>query len=138
MSEPSLELHTVAIRDDGAFSVLLWEKRPFAVSVERTFEDAERPGHGKRLVIPAGILVCKRTIYQKGGYPTYEILVSGHSRVLFHKGNKETDSEACVIVAESFGSLDGKTAVMDSKGGFEELMALSGGREVFTMLVTGR
>lgn len=137
MSEPSLELHTICIRDDGAFSALLWQGRPFALAVERTFAPGEAP-HGKRLVVPAGILVCKRSMYHAGGYPTYEIEVEGHDRVLFHKGNTEVDSLACVIVAESFGLLSGKTAVMDSKGGFNEFMALAEGRERFTMLVTGR
>lgn len=134
---PSLELKTVAIRDDGCFSVLLWDGRPFAVSLERTFSDGEA-AHGKRLVIPAGILVCKRTQYHRGGYPTYEIEVEGHERVLFHKGNKEEDSLACVLVAESFTLLNGKTAVGDSGGGFNEFMQLANGRERFTMLVSGR
>lgn len=126
-----LELKTVAIREDGCFSVLLWEGRPFAVSVERTFEDL-------RVVIGNGLYDCKRTQYIKGGYPTYEITAPGHSRVLFHKGNKETDSEACVVVAESFGVIDGQTAVLDSAHGFNTFMQLTNGVDSFKMLVTGR
>ena len=126
-----LELKTVAVREDGCFSAMLWEGRPFAVSVERTFE-------GGRVVIGNGVHRCKRSHYHKGGYQTFEILIEGHTRVLFHKGNKETDSEACVIVGESFGDLGGATAVLDSKGGFDEFMRLTAGLDEFDMNVSGR
>lgn len=130
MTEPRLTLATVTVREDGCFSVLLWDGKPFAVSVERTF--------GDKTVIGPGRFECVRSRYHKGGYDTFEIIVPGHTRVLFHRGNKETDSEACVIVAESFGVLDGQTAVLDSKGGFEEFMTLTAGLAAFQMEVTGR
>lgn len=123
-----LQLRTVAILDEGCFGVLKWDGRPFAVSLERTFED-------RRVVIPSGFALCKRSFYTKGGYPTFEITVAGHTRVLFHKGNVEEDSEACVIVAESFGQLHGQTAVLDSRGGFDEFMRLATGLQEFYMEV---
>lgn len=125
-----LELKTVALRDDGCFSALVWDGRPFAVSVERTFDSGPVIGNGKFL--------CRRDFYHKGGYVTYEIQVAGHDRILFHKGNVETDSDACVLVAESFGLLNGATAVLDSRGGFAEFMALTAGIDSFGMEVTGR
>lgn len=131
MSVARLELKTVAVRDDGCFSVLLWDGRPFAVSVEHTFDDG-------RPVLGNGWPECHATKYHKGGYDTFEIMVPGHTRVLFHKGNTEDDSIACVIVAESFGVLNNKTAVQDSKGGFEEFMRLTNGLESFTMKVSDR
>lgn len=126
-----LELKTIAKREDGCFSAVLWDGRPFAVSVERTFDDL-------RVVIGNGRFLCKRSFYNHGQYWTYEIMVEGHSRVLFHKGNKETDSLACVVVAESFAMMDGVTAVGDSKHGFEEFMALTEGLSQFWMEVSGR
>lgn len=132
-----LMVKTVAVRNDGCFSCLLWMGRPFAVSVERTFSPGEAE-HGKHIVIPNGIFVCNRSFYHKGGYPTFEIDVPGHTRVLFHKGNLEDHSEACVIVAESFGMLSGKTAVLDSAGGFNEFMSLTKDYESFQMEVVGR
>lgn len=119
------------MREDGCFGVLLWNGKPFAVSVERTFDDL-------RPVIHAGRFPCKRDFYHKGGYETFEIQVPGHSRVLFHRGNKETDSMACVIVGESFSTLDGVTSVSDSKGGFAEFMELTKGLQTFDLEVTGR
>ena len=130
MSEPRLELHTVARRDDGCFSVLLWDGRPFAVSVEHTY------GEWPKLL--SGEFWCLRDVYHKGGYETFEIQLPGHDRVLFHKGNTEGDSAGCVVVGESFGVLKEVTAVQDSKGGFEEFMLLAKGLNSFKMKVTGR
>lgn len=126
-----LDLKTVAVREDGCFSVLLWDGRPFAVSVERTFEN-------NRVVVGNGVFQCRRDFYHKGGYETFEIYVVGHHRVLFHKGNLEDHSEACIIVGESFGIQQGKTAVLDSGGGFAELMRLTQGLSAFDLVVTGR
>jgi len=124
---PQLELKTVAIRPLGVYSVLLWNDDPFAVSVE-----VSPP------VLVDGIYRCHRDFYHKGGYATFEIEVTGHDRVLFHKGNFGSQSLACVIVAESFAVLDGKIAVADSAHGFAEFMKLTADVEVFDMLVTGR
>jgi len=127
----TFQLVTGAIRPDGCFSMFKFEGRPFAVAVERTFE-YDKP------VIKAGRYWCKKSFYHKGGYPTYEIEVQGHSEVKFHKGNTEKNSTACVCVAESFGQLGGETAVLDSKHGFNEFMALANDVPGFWLEVTGR
>jgi hypothetical protein len=126
-----MELKTVAIRSDGAFSVLLWDSRPFAVTVERTFDDLST-------VIKHGTYKCKRDFFHHGDYETFEIIVSGHNRVLFHKGNREVDSVACICVAESFTRLDGYTAIGDSAHGFAEFMSVTAGLDEFDLIVTGR
>ena len=126
-----MELKTVAIREDGCFGVLLFNGRPFAVTLERTFENL-------RTVIRAGAHQCRRSYYHKGGYETFEITVEGHARVLFHKLNVEEESEACVGVGESFGQLHGETAIIDSKHGFEEFVSLTAGLNEFVLDVTGR
>lgn len=118
----------MAVRDDGCYGVLCWDARPFAVTVERT----------PLVIKESGLYRCWRTRYVRGNYETFEIKVDGHTRVLFHKGNTEADSEGCIIVAESFGLLNGHTAVLDSKGGFAEFMSLTDGLEEFFMSVSGR
>jgi len=141
----SLDLKTIAVRSDGAFSVLLWEGRPFAISVERTFEDGQP-------IIGNGVFECRRDFYHKGGYETFEITVPSHDRVLFHKGAIEDHSLACVILGESFGGLNkltkaysgqaldltDQTAVLGSSAAFEEFMKLTAGLASFDMTVTGR
>lgn len=127
----NVELHTVAIRDDGCFSVLLADGRPFAVTCERTFDDGLP-------VVRAGRHRCFRTFFNHGGYETFEIEVAGHSRVLFHRGSVETDSMACVLVAERFGMVGDKCAVLDSKAGLDEFLAITKDVKEFVLDVVGR
>jgi len=131
------ELKTVAVRPDGCYSVLCLTEgpqfgaRPFAVAVEHTFGDF-------RAVLENGIFRCKRDFYHAGGYPTYEIIVPGHSLVKFHKGNTERDSRGCILVAESFAQFGAQAGVADSAGGFDEFMRLAGGVKEFDLVVSGR
>lgn len=138
---PLFTLKRVARREDGCFGVLLHhapgtfelDGAPFAVTVERTFENS-------RVVIPSGVARCTRTTYWKGGYPTYEIHVPGHTRLLFHKGNMESQSLGCVLVAKSFGEIGMAhgapvNGVIDSAGGFADLMRRSGNVDEFALLI---
>jgi len=125
-----LRLQRVAKHDKGVFGVLVsFLGLPFAVTVERTLDGVEP-------VIPAGVYECKKRRYNKGGYDTFEIAgVVGHDLLLFHKGNKETDSLGCVIVGEKFEYLDGEPAVLESGHGFDEFWKLYGDRDTFTFEV---
>lgn len=127
---PTFELRRVAVREDGCFSAFLCHGRPFAVTNERTFENL-------RVVVGMDVVrKCRRTTYHRGGYETFEIEVPGHSRVLFHRGNKEGDSEGCVLVAESFSTIDGQTIIGDSKNGFAEFMELARSLKEFDLYVS--
>lgn len=110
-------LERVWIGEQGCFGVLMQnDDPPFAVTLERTFKPTNE------VVIPLGIHRCTRSRYYKGGYPTYEIHVPEHSRVLFHKGNKEAHSLGCILVGENyhhFGDIEG---IGNSAGGFKEFM----------------
>lgn len=127
----SLLLRTSGVNQDGCFSVLWLPTRPIAVTIERTFDDL-------RTVIPNGDFRCVSSRYHRGGYDTYEIKVPGHTRVLFHKGNTELDSEGCILVGSSFGLLNGAPAVLASKQAFDNFMQIMSGVEEFTLRVTGR
>lgn len=129
------ELRTVAIRADGCFSVFLYAGRPFAVTCERTFP---APGGIERPVIAAGVHRCRKDFFHRGGYASYSITVPGHSLVKFHRGSLETDSDACVLVAENFAVINGLTAIRDSKAGFDEFMRLADGVPEFDLVVSGR
>jgi hypothetical protein len=110
-------LHRVKIHKNGCFGVLMQnDDPPFAVTIERTFKP------DNEVVIPFGTHKCTRSTYYKGGYPTYEIHVEGHSRLLFHKGNLEAHSLGCILVGEDyrmFGNIEG---IGNSAGGFKEFM----------------
>lgn len=115
------ELHRVAIRKEGAFGVLLHEGLPFAVTLERTYDELDEAGKPSPK-IPVGTYRCTRSFFNRGSYTTYEIHVPGHSRLLFHRGNTEKDSEGCILVAESFGELGAEPAILESVMGFAEFI----------------
>jgi len=122
----------VAIRRDGAFGVLLFSGYPFAVSLERTYDVV---GDRHFVKIPPGRYRCVATWYNTGRYRTFEILVPGHSRILFHKGNISSDADGCVLVAESYAVFSGMPGIGDSAGGFREFMAKADSRQGFDLEV---
>lgn len=81
---------------------------------------------------PPGDYICKPTYFYRGKYPTWEItgIVDAeghvHTRVLFHKGNWEDDSEMCVVLGEQVAvmPLHGveKMCVRDSAQAYEAFM----------------
>lgn len=125
------ELKTIAVIPAGCFSGFLFRGVPFAVTLERTF-DNDVP------VIQNGVWRCKRDFYHAGGYPTFEIIVPGHSLVKFHKGNLERHSKACVLVGEQFAMFDAQPGIAQSGVGFDEFMRLAAGVNEFDLTVSAR
>lgn len=118
-------LDRLAILPEGAFGVLSHAGLPFAVTLERTYPFA---GGRQMVKIPPGRHACTPTTFHGGKptpYATFEILVPGHARLLFHRGNVEDDSEGCVLVAESYGVLQERAAILASAEGFKEFMRLT-------------
>lgn len=132
-----LKIKRVAIIDDGAFGVFLQNGIPFAVTLERTYPVQDLIG--QYVKIAPGIYRCTRSQYYRGGYPTFEIHVPGHTRILFHKGNLEKHFDGCVGVAEEFGVMEGKPAILQSgthpHKGFNEFMELTKGLDYFDLIV---
>ena len=132
MAEPLFKVVRVAVQPQGAFGVLLQGSLPFAVTLERTYPLA---GSAQLVKIPAGLWHCTRTIFHRGGYPTYEIHVPSHTRLLFHKGNVEDDSEGCVLVGEAFSPIKSQPGVAASAAGFEEFMERAAAVPSFSLRV---
>jgi hypothetical protein len=139
-----LELVRVAVAPEGAFGVLLVDGVPAGpVTLERTYPIDELNPRGVQYVkIPAGQYPCVRTYFQRGHYETYEVTqVTGHTRLLFHCGNSEMDTEGCILVGQRFGKTlawqQPQPGVLESRLAFGEFMRLAGGTETFTLTVRG-
>ena len=104
--------------EDGTFGVLLDEKIPFALTIERPWL-----GNLKGVsCIPSDSYICKRIDSPKFGN-TFEVTdVPYRSEILFHKGNIMDDSHGCIIIGEQFEYLGGKVAVLSSAKGFSEFL----------------
>jgi len=104
--------------EDGTFGVLLDEKVPFALTVERPWRDNQKG----ESCIPKNKYICKRVDSPKFGN-TFEVCdVPDRSEILFHKGNILDDTHGCIIIGEQFESLNNKTAVLSSTKGFGEFL----------------
>ena len=99
--------------------VLAEEGRPFAVTLERPWENNAR----NVSCIPPGTYPMKRVKSPKFGN-TFEITqVLNRSAILFHKGNTISDSQGCVLVAANFSTwTDGQLSVANSGAGYNEFM----------------
>lgn len=124
MAERQAELVRGTPGRDGAFGLLFLDGAPVAVTCERSYPVVESKPDGLQFVkIPPGVYRCERTWFQRGAYETFEITgVTGHSRLLFHCGNSETDSEGCVLVGRRFGVIDHRPAVLESSVAFSMWM----------------
>ena len=131
------ELVRLCIAPEGAFGVLLADGLPAGpLTLERTYPLLQSKPTGPQMTkIARGRYRCVRTYYYKGQYETFEILVPGHSRLLFHCGNTETDATGCVLLGRRFGTINGAPALLESRTGFAEFMLLNRDRTTFDLEV---
>ena len=107
--------------EKGCPGILLIEDELFCLTLEPDANDPERTQ------IPEGYYVCKRFWGTKFG-ETFEVLVRGHSAVLFHWGNREEDTEMCVLLGMMKGynsvgySRIAHTAFMKRMKGIDEFV----------------
>jgi len=72
--------------------------------------------------IPVGNYLCKR-FHGKKWIDTFEILVKGHTSLLFHALNTEDQSEGCIGLGETVGYLGSKRAIFSSGKAFFDFMS---------------
>lgn len=112
-----------------------------------TLEEEDRGNERGQSRIPAGTYICRRTIYHRYGYETFEITgVPGRTRILFHPGNTEEDTEGCVLLGlrvgrfevedEETGETRHKLGVADSKRAFKRFMRHFEGVDAFELTIT--
>lgn len=112
----------------------------------RTLERQDLGNKPNVSCIPAGTYTCRRSFFNRGGYPTFEVTgVPGRSLILFHVGNTEGDSNGCILIGREFGVLNvtdpatkataPKIATLTSKDAFAAFMKSLEGVESFTLTI---
>jgi hypothetical protein len=117
-------------REDGIFGDLIAEDGDLdLLTLEHSY--------GLLPKVPKGEYVCKRTVWHKKGIPTFEITgVPDATRILFHTGNKEQDSEGCVLLG--LARLEGNDGVMlvsSSKAAHKRFMEHFEGVDEFPLTI---
>ena len=126
-----IRVRRVTQTNDGTFGVLLNNFTPIAITLEQPWKNNER----NISCIPTGQYLCKRIVSFKFG-DTYEVqAVDNRSNILFHKGNIVDDTSGCILVAEKFETLNYKTAILQSKKGFNDFMNAVDGAATFKLIV---
>ena len=100
---------------DGVIGVLLVDSDILCFTLEPDKDDETR------YQVPEGEYKCHR--FHGSQYKnTFEINVEGHTAILFHWGNIEENTMACVLLGMRVGNLKGKRAVLSSKAAFKAFM----------------
>ena len=95
----------------GALGSLILDGSLFCTTLEPDTQDQVKHQ------IPQGVFQCKR--FHGAKWPdTYEIMVVGHTAVLFHAGNTEVDTQMCILLGQYPGKLKGQRAVLNSGATF--------------------
>lgn len=104
-----------------------------AETIEHAYDDGTGTYAPK---IPNGDYVCVRGQHQlhSGPIETFEVMgVPGHTGVLLHPGNTESDSEGCILLGEArIGNM-----ITNSRITFQKFMALEAGLSEFRLRVQG-
>lgn len=117
--------------EQGALGVLLFDGSIFSYTLE---PDKNEKG---KLYIPQGCYHCQR--FHGTKWPnTFEIIVPGHTAVLFHSGNVEADTLGCVLLGSTVGKLRGNRAVMNSGDTFKAFLSFLTKEPDFVLFIEDR
>lgn len=127
-------------RQDGIFGLFTFdgEDHPFMVTLEHAW--LQRDGTFAP-IIPEGQYTCIRGIHDLHDgvqFTTFELTgVAGHSGLLFHAGNFNSDSEGCVLCGtEELTQANGENMITGSRAKFASWLAKLDGIDSFEVLVT--
>lgn len=118
--------------DHGTFGKMKINKAVFA----DTLEPYDRENKSFISSIPALQYICRRTISPKFG-ETFEICdVTDRDNVLFHWGNFDDDTNACVVTGNGIGIIGKRRAVLNSKDTFKEFMNIMAPYDEFILTIS--
>ena len=114
-----ITLERFAYTPMGTFGRLLFDEFE-CYTVERPWLN-NKP---RESCIPEGTYPLKLGVYNRGGYPAYEVLnVPNRSLIKIHVGNTIDDVIGCIAPGKDLSFLDGKWGVTGSRKAYNELMS---------------
>jgi hypothetical protein len=129
--ELTLYRYPITPDDVGVFGYLLTED---GAAICETLEH----DFGGKPIVPPGKYTCVKGEHcLKNGRPftTFEVTgVPGHWGILFHCGNKNADSQGCILVGDTFDS-NGEGMILGSRNAFKRFMEYVGNTKEFTLHV---
>lgn len=128
-----ITLTRVEYSSKGIFGMLEDDKESFLLNtLERAYESGQNTFIPK---VPRGTYTCVRgdhKLLTLLPFETFEVTgVIDHSGILFHPGNKETDSEGCILL----GLFRNGDVILSSRAAFYEFMKALDGINTFTLEV---
>lgn len=87
--------------------------------------------------IKTGSYLCKR-FHGSKWRNTFEIVISGHTAVLFHAGNTEADTRGCVLLGNTIGKLKGDRAILNSGNTFKSFLEVTNNLSEFNLFIEER
>lgn len=92
--------------------------------------------------IPVGTYTCKRGWHRLEGmadqFETFEVIgIPGHTDILYHWGNYNSDSSGCILLGQAVLAIDyrGSKMISESKLTFQKFMSSMEGLDSFTLIV---
>lgn len=128
-----MKLTRQQFRDDGIFSQL---KDDGGNIVANTLEHS----YNELPKLPNGTYTCVRGSHRLHGmtqdFQTFEVTgVPGHTGILFHVGNFNSDSDGCLLLGEAIAQSSKGQMITNSKATFYEFMASLVGVDEFELVV---
>ncbi len=100
-----------------------------------TLEPPDRNNQANVSCIPAGRYVCQKRKSHRFG-PTWEVLnVPDRSDILFHAGNRASDSRGCILLGGRMGELEGQRALLGSRSAVQDFRSVLGSVDEFELSV---
>jgi hypothetical protein len=116
----------------GTFGKIIFEEFE-CFTVERPWLDNKV----RQSCIPEGSYTLQLGMYNRGGYPAYEVMnVPDRSLIKIHMGNTMDDIVGCIAPGKSLGFLERKWGVTSSKKAFQEFMSAMSEVELSNLTIT--
>lgn len=130
----TLKLIRHEYREDGIFSELRTEKnKVLAQTCEHSYNKLPK--------IPFGTYTCRRGLHKlhvdSKAFETFEVCgVKGHTGILFHIGNWQSESNGCILVGGGIAASIKGQMVTGSKQAFKDLMEYLKAVDQFELVVS--